>query len=449
MKNSEVKPGYKQTVLGWIPEDWDVRSLGDIYDAINTPSFSRDNLTYEKTSNEILYIHYGDIHATFKTELLDLSKENRVPYLKDEFCSEKLNYLRDGDLVVADASEDYEGIGACIELINVTNKKVIGGLHTVVLRATKGSTATGFNTYIFRNYEVKLSLMKIATGISVYGISKSNLLKLLVPLPPLFEQKAIAKVLSTWDRAIEKIQELIAQKELRKKNLMQKLLTGKKRLPGFIGEWKGIEVSSCFEFIKSYSITRDGLSKINNNVSPYCIHYGDIHAFYESDFLDFGKQKSIPQIINGDQLLSKTDYLKEGDIILADASEDYEGVGESVVVVNIGTNIAVGGLHTIVLRSKNEQIDKYFSGYLFASEAVRNELRKKATGTSVYSVSKASLLTLSIILPPIQEQIAISTILQNADREIDLQKQKLAARTEQKKGLMQVLLTGKIRITFN
>lgn len=265
------------------------------------------------------------------------------------------------------------------------------------------------------------------------------------PLPPITEQKAIAKVLSTWDKAIEKTQELIAQKELRKKALMQQLLTGKKRLPGFSGEWKETILENYFDFIKSYSISREGLSKDYNNSSIYCIHYGDIHAYYETDFLDFSFQQNIPQL-EAPQNLNPRDYLKEGDVIMADASEDYEGVGESVVVVNLGDKVAVGGLHTIVLRCKTNMTNKFFNGYLFACENVRNELRKKATGTSVYSVSRSTLLTLQLFLPPYEEQKAIANVLQNCDKEISSQKQLLQALQEQKKGLMQVLLNGKKRI---
>ncbi len=84
MQKDKIKSGFKITSLGPIPSDWEVKELGDVFDYINTPSFSRDNLTNEKTINEVYYIHYGDIHATYKSELLDFEIETRVPFLKDE-----------------------------------------------------------------------------------------------------------------------------------------------------------------------------------------------------------------------------------------------------------------------------------------------------------------------------------------------------------------------------
>ena len=278
------------------------------------------------------------------------------------------------------------------------------------------------------------------------GINAEEYGELKIPLPPPFEQKAIAQLLSAWDEAITKTQLLISKKEQRKKWLMQQLLTGKKRLKGFGEEWKRIEFKNCFQFIKSYSISRDGLTKDETENDIYCIHYGDIHAFYEGEFLDFSIQKQIPKIVDKTFNVQERDLLIDGDIIMADASEDYTGVGETVEVANIENKHAVGGLHTIVVRDISNAAVKRFRAYLFASEVVRNELRSKATGTSVYSVTKTTLETLSFLLPELKEQSAIAQVLQNADAEIQLLKIKMGKMKEQKKGLMQVLLTGKKRI---
>ena len=210
------------------------------------------------------------------------------------------------------------------------------------------------------------------------------------------EQIAIAQLLSTWDNAITKTQALIAQKEQRKKWLMQNLLTGKMRLKindelGIINdELKKVNLKDVFQFIKSYSISREGLKITEDKNSTYCIHYGDIHSLYENDFLDFAKQHNIPQLRN-EISINETDYLKDGDIIMADASEDYDGVGEAVEVCNLEHRKAIGGLHTIVLRGNTKIISPNYSAYLFSSENVRNKLRKMANGTSVYSVSKSTL----------------------------------------------------------
>lgn len=232
---------------------------------------------------------------------------------------------------------------------------------------------------------------------------------------------------------------------------MQQLLTGKKRLLndelGMMNdEWKPIRIGDIFKFIKSYSISREGLQN-DDEGSVFCIHYGDIHARYDSLFLDFERQKNIPQLIDENISIEEGNYLQDGDIVMADASEDYEGVGAAVEIKNLIGKKAIGGLHTLVLRADREAISPNFAAYFFSSEKVRNTLRKYATGTSVYSVTKTQIHNLSFIIPnSLKEQTAIAQVLQAADKEISLLKAKAEKMREQKKGLMQVLLTGKKRL---
>jgi type I restriction enzyme S subunit len=145
--------------------------------------------------------------------------------------------------------------------------------------------------------------------------------------------------------------------------------------------------------------------------------------------------------------IEKVNYLQDGDIVMADASEDYEGVGAAVEIKNLNGKKAIGGLHTLVLRTDKKTIAPDFSAYFFGSETVRNTLRKYATGTSVYSITKTQIHNLSFIIPnSLKEQTAIAQVLQAADKEISLLKAKAEKLREQKKGLMQVLLTGKVRL---
>lgn len=194
MKNVTAK--YKQTEIGLIPNEWSAERFDKVFELLSTNSFSRENLTNEVTKNNIQNIHYGDIHAKFENEILDCETE-KLPYIKDEvILKQNFNFIKDGDLIITDASEDYEGVGECVEALNVGNKKIVSGLHTFMARDNSGLTAKGFRTYIFRNPKVNIELKKIATGISVYSISKANLQKLKLPIPPLPEQKKLHKYLA-------------------------------------------------------------------------------------------------------------------------------------------------------------------------------------------------------------------------------------------------------------
>jgi type I restriction enzyme S subunit len=244
---TSTKEGYKKTKLGWIPEGWETPEISDVFNFLRTSSFSRNQLNYKEES-EIYYIHYGDIHATYKTPILDFEKIQTVPRLNDDVTlPANVDYLKDGDVIIADASEDYEGIGTAIELQNTNKKKVISGLHTFALRDREGKTVQGFRTYIFKNPLVKKALKTIATGSKVFGISKSNVQNFKIVLPPLPEQHKIAQILSTWNKAIALQEQLITQKQALKKGLMQDLLTGKKRFPGFIDEWEEVRLGDVCE----------------------------------------------------------------------------------------------------------------------------------------------------------------------------------------------------------
>lgn len=411
----------KATKHNELPSGWKEYTIAETFDFLNTASFSRDSLTRERTKNMVMYIHYGDIHATYKTELIDFETETRVPYLKDDNLNTNLIYLNEGDLVIADASEDLVGIGESIEIKNIGSKKVIAGLHTFLLRDKNRLTINGFRTYIFRNEKVHNSIKKIATGTSVYGISKGNLSKIKIPLPPLPEQRAIANILSTWDTAIQTTQALITQKEQEKKWLMQNLLTGKKRLKGFSGEWKEYQLS-CFikehkekplniENYEIFTSAKKGLMKQSD-------YYGDNRITNRED-VDYN-------------------VLPSGYLTYRSRSDD------GIFTFN-KNNFPETGLisgYYPVFKSFNGSTD-------FILEFInynRQKLTKYAIGTSQLVLSFNALKNARFVLPEFEEQTAIAKVLQTADKEIELLKSKLEQQKLQKKGLMQVLLTGKVRV---
>ena len=132
---------FKMTKIGLLPVEWEVKKLGEVFSFLKTETLSREALTNETHEGTIHYIHYGDIHAKFQNEILDLERDN-VPFLKNQFAtSENLCFLKNGDLIIADASEDYAGVGECVEITNLKEKKLIGGLHTIALRDENNNTA--------------------------------------------------------------------------------------------------------------------------------------------------------------------------------------------------------------------------------------------------------------------------------------------------------------------
>lgn len=422
-----------------LPNGWSLKKLGEIFEFLKTESLSREQLTYEKTNSKVRYIHYGDIHAKYKNQILDFKQSLEIiPFVKDDVgVSSNTPFLKEGDLVIADASEDYEGIGECVELKNIEEIKVIGGLHTIAIRDIAESTAFGFRGYLFKSHLVTKKMKQYATGISVYGISKSSLSKLEIPLPPLPEQQKIADILGTWDAALQTTTALLAQLEQRKKGLMQKLLSPK-------DEWQEVRLGECFDFIKTESFSRENLTYDAELGSYLYIHYGDIHAKFNKSILDLSSERRMPRL-KKECSQKAFQFLTSGDLVFADASEDLVGIGDCVELKNVETKKVIGGLHTIAVRPRTAFAPD-FLGYLFMSKSIKQQMQSTATGISVYGLSKTNLANFQFSFPPLAEQIRIAEILNAADAEIRETKAYLEQLKAQKRGLMQQLLTGKVRV---
>jgi len=232
---------------------------------------------------------------------------------------------------------------------------------------------------------------------------------------------------------------LIAKKRLIKQGTMQQLLTGKTRLPGFSGEWEWTTFGESFKFLKTGSNSRSDLS---NTYQVRYIHYGDIHQKW-SQFLDC-ETALIPGIEHAK--VKHLPLVEEGDLIMADVSEDTEGIGVCIEVQNLGDRKMVSGLHTFLLRADKEVFADGFKGYITSIRSVHVALGRVATGISVYGVSKTNLKDIELPKPPIDEQKAIAGILRDMDSEIAALEQKWDKTKLIKQGMMQELLTGKTRL---
>lgn len=295
--------------------------------------------------------------------------------------------------------------------------------------------------YIFQNPSTKQFLIQSAYGTTMAGLNEKILSALEFYLPETTgEQKHIAQVLSDIDKQIALAEKMIAKKKAVKQGAMQELLTGKKRLPGFSGEWKHFIFGELFDFIPNNAFTRAQMSdsgKVKN------IHYGDILTKYGA-YVD-GDSDSIPYISKDVDLTRFSDrcYLQSGDIVIADTAED-ETVGKALEVVNVDAPI-LAGQHTLLCRPKRRFADK-FLGYYLNAACYHDQLLPYIVGTKVSSVSKASVAKTKLIVPEYEEQQAIAEILSNMDAEIEALEQKLAKYRQVKQGMMQQLLTGKIRL---
>ncbi|WP_122902358.1 restriction endonuclease subunit S [Acinetobacter sp. B51(2017)] len=216
--------GYKDSELGKIPEDWNLKYFTDVFSFLSTASFSRDQLTAEH--NTCACIHYGDIHTK-----LDYCIDTNTFVSGYVSTNQVMNYaaIQQGDLIIADASEDLNGIGKSIEVLNQPNIKVVSGLHTFLARDIKENFALGFRSFISSNPLIIKQYKRLASGLKVYSLSKSTFKNIILALPSKDEQESISKILFNHIKEIETLNKKLEKAKAIKIGMMQKLLTGEIR----------------------------------------------------------------------------------------------------------------------------------------------------------------------------------------------------------------------------
>lgn len=273
------------------------------------------------------------------------------------------------------------------------------------------------------------------------GINASEYCSFKMIVPPIKEQKKIAEVLSEWDKAIELQTKLIEKQELRKRALMQRLLTGRVRLNGFSDKWDSKDLSEVGVFLSSNTLSRDKLNGTGGDIQN--IHYGDILIHYPT--IVNIEQCLIPYI-NKDVIVT-SDWLQDGDIVFADAAEDNT-VGKAIEIVNVKSQHIVAGLHTMPFRPNKGLFAKSFLGYYVNSTPYQKQLVALTQGIKVCSINKNSIKKTSLQIPSLSEQTAIAEVLVLADKEIEIAKNKLSLLRYQKRGVIHQLLTGKKRMSI-
>lgn len=202
--------------------EWEEKTFGELVDWQSTNSLSREFLTDDP--GDFQNIHYGDIHGKFPA--LFRQSVAAAPYITSTApirAPKDADFCRPGDVIFADASEDYADIGKTIEIIEVEEHSLLAGLHTHLARPKEGCLAIGFPGYLMRTEAVRHQVMRFAQGISVLGISKDNLAKVRVQVPHPDEQRKIADALSAMDAKIAAVANQITHMESFKKGLLQQM----------------------------------------------------------------------------------------------------------------------------------------------------------------------------------------------------------------------------------
>lgn len=422
MKTTKFKPSE----VGPIPEEWEVKALGEVGVFSKGLGVSRS----ESNSGALPCVRYGEIYTDYN----DYIKEFR------SFISEKVaagaKLMSPGDILFAGSGETKEEIGKTVAFLGGVDRAYCGG-DILILSPSRGYDSK-FLGYVCNSQPIVAQKASRGQGDAVVHIRSGSLAEVVIPVPPRPEQEKIAEALSDVDALLAAMTKLIEKKRAIKQGAMQQLLAGKKRLAGFTGKWVEKRFDECFDLVGNNTFAREFMCHDATGIAN--IHYGDVLIKYGS-VLDFSTTQ-VDSLTSS--LLGKSESLKNGDLIIADTAED-ETVGKAVEVQHLGTRQAVAGLHTIACRPTMGFAPGWL-GYYINSSAFHDQLLPLITGTKVSSISKAGLRTTVLHVPDLVEQQAIALVLSDMDAEIAALEAKRAKYESVKQGMMQELLTGKTRL---
>ncbi len=313
--------------------------------------------------------------------------------------------------------------------------------HAHIIESSKTCDSEWF--YIFFKHRNITNFLS-RQGAGRFKLNKATLEKLPLLVPPLSEQRKIAKILSTWDKAISTTERLIDNSKQQKKALMQQLLTGKKRLlddsgKPFEGEWEEVRLGELIkEFVNGYAFTA---SNYKNHGIPI-ITMGNIS-------LDgnFDERQLKQNFWEDDDALDKY-KIKLGDLLIAmtDVTPDKNLIGR-MTIVDVDKTFYLN--QRVGLLKLSNKIDSIFLKYLSNESSWRKySIAVSASGVQA-NIGTKDIKKGVIHLPHLDEQQKIASVLSNADQEIELLEQQLADLKQEKKALMQQLLTGKRRVNVD
>ena len=225
-------------------DEWSKFAVSELLNTYPTNSLSWDKLSYIEKS-KIKNIHYGLIHNGFKSTIIS-GNNQFIPFVNNSFIPKSYTLLQNGDLILADASEDRKDVGRPVEMMNVNNQKIISGLHTIHARNKTNLLINGFKGFYFQSYAMKKQIYKVANGSKIYGISPSSFNELFISVPNKEEQQKIVNLLQKIEGRIETQSKIISDYKTLKKGINY-FLIGRYTPNTFISECLKCNTSSLKE----------------------------------------------------------------------------------------------------------------------------------------------------------------------------------------------------------
>ena len=405
-------------------KNWENKSFNSLYTFKSTNSFSRENLNYE--NGEIKNIHYGDIHTKFNT-LFDITKE-KVPFINPTIDISKIkedSYVEKGDLIIADASENYDDIGKMIEVVNVNDEKLVAGLHTFLAKRKNSNNAIGFTANLVKTWNVRQQILKIAQGTKVLSLSTGRLGEVTLTIPQPEEQQKIASFLTSVDERLTLLAQQKEKLELYKKGVMQQIFSQKLRFKdeneNEYPDWEEKKLGDICKLqggfaFKSNEFKETGIPVIRiSNISNHTNHI-DLNSIVFYNKIEKDENFTI----------------KKGDLIIAMSGATTGKSSIYNLEYYAYLNQRVG-----LFKSLTNKLEYNFLIQFVFSDLFKKQLDSLLVAGAQPNISSKDIESLSIPFPVTEEQQKIASFLSAIDAQIEGVSKKIEQTKLFKKGLLQ------------
>lgn len=413
----EVKDGYKQTEVGIIPTEWDVKAFGEIFDFRNGVNADKDSygqgIRFVNVLEPITYSHIYGPEITGQVTLPDAVAASYA--------------VRRGDVLFNRTSETQEEVGLAAAYLG--SERVVFGGFVIRGRPTDETFDPIYSGYALRAPAIRSQIIPMGQGAIRANVGQSNLRLVMAPVPPLPEQHAIAEALSDVDALLGALDQLITKKRELKQAAMQQLLTCQTRLPGFQGDWEMTPLGNVATFLKGKGVPKSAL--IPHGSEP-CIHYGELFTRY-------------PETIG--EIISRTNGSRDSfrsianDVLMPTSDVTPRGLAKASCVTVDG--VILGG-DILVIRSDAKRINGSFLSYVIRRE--EDQVLQLVSGTTVFHLYGSDMKRFNFQMPSVAEQTAIADVLWDMDAELTQLKLRRKKTSALKQGMLQELLTGKTRL---
>ena len=395
-----IPKGYKQTEVGVIPENWEVSTLEKYYNLFAGGDLDVNDYSPQRTSQ-------------YQYCILSNSLQRNGVYgfcRRPKYKGNSVTITGRGD--VGHSVYRPEPFSAIVRLLVCEPKREIDSHFIAVF------------------LENTMPFFFESTGVPQLTVPQIK--HTAIPVPQIGEQHRIASAVADMDSLISALEKLSAKKKAIKQGTLQELLTGKRRIPGFSGEWTQHTLSELGSFRKGGGISRTAA----NSGKLRAVRYGELYTRHHNYVREYHSHIS-------EEVAQKALPVHYGDLLFAASGETKEEIGMCAAIVDDCEAYAGGD---IIVFTPEQKLHPIFMGTLLNASAARKQKAERGQGDAIVHIHTNSLAGITISIPSYEEQEAIAKILSDMDAEIEALERKLAKLRQVKRGMVQQLLTGKIRL---